>query len=167
MNLGWPLPGMEKHEAAAQLVSQNAAQLPQAGSQLRSAGNDVAVLHAWIRAAAGDHAAASATLAASVDHDRASSSLFNELQSLIDLAFFAEMVGDEVLATRRRDDLRQRAAELRTARPGLSMDWLRSAKAAPYRWSDVRLDAELQWLVKYEPTLLAHHRAKVIRIKSH
>ena len=109
LDLGWPLLGMEKHEAAAQLVSQNAAQLPQAGSQLRSAGNDVAVLHAWIRAAAGDHAAASGTLAASVDHDRASSSLFNELQSLVDLAYFAEMAGDEVLATRRRDDLRQRA----------------------------------------------------------
>lgn len=49
----------------------------------------------------------------------------------------------------------QRDAELRTARPGLSMDWLRSAKAAPYRWSHLRLDAELQWLVKHEPTLLA------------
>ena len=79
LDLGWLLLGMEKHESAAQLVSHYAAQLPQAGNQLRSGGKDVAALPAWIRAAAGDYAAASATLAASVEHDRASSSLFNEL----------------------------------------------------------------------------------------
>ena len=155
LDLGWMLLASQQHAAAAQFLGDHAAQLPGASEQQQVAGDDIALLLAWVRQAAGDYAGANAALTALLKNDRAPRSAFAELQLLIDLAYFAEQAGDAAVAAQRHQGLLQRVAALRTTHPGSSLEWLRAAAAAPYRWSRVRFEAELQWLVQHEPSLLA------------
>ena len=155
LDLGWLLLATQQHDAAVQLLRDHAAQLPNSAAQQQAAGDGVAVLHGWVSQMAGDYAGASAALTTAMKNDQAPRSVFSEIQLLIDLAYFADKARDGAELVRRHQALRRRVGVLRANYPGLSDEWLRAAAAAPYSWSRMRFEAELEWLAKYDPILLA------------
>lgn len=108
-----------------------------------------------MRDANGDHAGALAALAALEEEYDAATPLFNELQWLIDLAILAERAAQDTAALRWHERLRERVAAQRRQHARFNLGWLRGSRQSPYAWNRLQLDAEIAWLEKHEPALLA------------
>jgi hypothetical protein len=141
--------------AAAQLVSEQAALMTAASAAGGAEDQRIAILHAWVQHANGDHDAAQATLSARLASDQPRHTSFAQLQLIIDLGCFAQAARNDDAVAHWRQQLRQRVAASRKDLSSMSLAWLSSSTSTPYSWHRPRLDAELAWLEKYEPALLA------------
>lgn len=151
LDVGWLLLALDQHLDAARLVAEQGAQLRAIDAALLAQDQRVAVLHAWILAARGDRDGAEQALLAVRETPR---SVFEELQTLIDSAVFAERNGDQTSARQRLDAFKQRVAALRRKAPALNLAWLRNSSDAPYVWQRARLEAEVDWLARHDAPLL-------------
>lgn len=151
-DLAWLLLALGEPAAAAQLAQDHGRALEALKSAARGERQALATLEAWVRDANGDHAGA---LAALEDEYDAATPLFNELQWLIDLAIFAERAAQDTAALRWHERLRERVAAQRRQHARFNLGWLRGSRQSPYAWNRLQLDAEIAWLEKHEPALLA------------
>jgi Zn-dependent protease len=155
LDLGWHLLALHEPAAAAQLVSEQAALMTAASAAGGAEDQRIAILHAWVQHANGDHDAAQATLSARLASDQPRHTSFAQLQLIIDLGCFAQAARNDDAVAHWRQQLRQRVAASRKDLSSMSLAWLSSSTSTPYSWHRPRLDAELAWLEKYEPALLA------------
>ncbi|MBK8960742.1 MAG: hypothetical protein IPM80_20550 [Proteobacteria bacterium] len=151
-DLAWLLLALGEPAAAAQLAQDHGRALEALKSAARGERQALATLEAWVRDANGDHAGA---LAALEDEYDGATPLFNELQWLIDLAIFAERAAQDTAALRWHERLRERVAAQRRQHARFNLGWLRGSRQSPYAWNRLQLDAEIAWLEKHEPALLA------------
>ena len=154
LDLGWLLLALDDKTAAGRLVQDYADAVTGVAADSPGQQESLTVFNAWLSDAQGDHAGAARALASLMEARKDRRMGFNELELLTDLACFAERSKDSAAATQWHDKLRERGAELREKHRGFSLSWLRLSKGSPFNWHRVRLDAEIAWLEKHEPSLL-------------